>query len=764
MSDPFVPSPAAQREGTTGDRDGDGPTGRIAGIGGGLVGFLVFVEFTSGVLQGYYIPLLTDIARHLGIHDADVNWLEAAQLMLSAIAVPILAKLGDLLRPPPDAAGLGRGHRGGHRRAGVRADFPVFLVAWAVQGVYAAWLPLQVALIWYRSRGLADPAAQTRRATGLIVAALQFGAIVGALAGGQVGSAFADQFWLVLLVPGFLVLGVCAVVALRVPESEDREAGTVDVTGAALLSVVLLVITGGLTFVRVNGAGELWPWLVTALGRAARRPVRAVRAGPRRSAGRLPGAPQPVDVAGAAHGGAVRRQRPRRAGAAVDVRPHRSRRVRLRPRAVDEPWCRSSSAATSSRCCSARASSPGSRQRTTPRTTLIGAATLAGTGYLLLVPFHGSLAQVLACDGRRRARVRRARGGAARRRGRRRSGRADRRGDRPDQHHQGPRAAASRRRPSPSPSPPARRVLVDGSEGTAGSLSGYLTVWIVCGVTALAAAVALVFVPRLAFSDAPDVADLRSVAPATDRPARRPREGARSWPRRPAAPPWRSPPAGWPASGRRRSTPEPGRPRRPGRRRRGRAAGRAGPHPDVSSRDRRGGRRRRLRALPRAAGRALPGDPPRARPGGARRRRPALPLAQRHRRAAAGPDGALRRRPGGRPGLVARPVLRADRGRLRPRPRRHRRQGRPRGGPRGGRVPGRGRVHPRPRRLPLVRQRRGGVRRRRPARRRDAHRARHPALGRPRRGRRRGQRRLPRRPRRRPPSSGWPRRACWTSS
>jgi len=26
-------------------------TGRIAGLGGGLVGYLVFVEFTSGVLQ-----------------------------------------------------------------------------------------------------------------------------------------------------------------------------------------------------------------------------------------------------------------------------------------------------------------------------------------------------------------------------------------------------------------------------------------------------------------------------------------------------------------------------------------------------------------------------------------------------------------------------------------------------------------------------------------------------------------------------------------
>ena len=40
-----------------------------------------------------------------------------------------------------------------------------------------------------------------------------------------------------------------------------------------------------------------------------------------------------------------------------------------------------------------------------------------------------------------------------------------------------------------------------GVEGTAGSLAGYFTVWIVCGVTALVAAVALVFVPKTAFTD-----------------------------------------------------------------------------------------------------------------------------------------------------------------------------------------------------------------------------------------------------------------------
>ena len=62
-----------------------------------VVGFLAFVEFTSGVLQGYYTPMLTDIARHLGIHDADVNWLEGTQLMLSALVVPAFAKLGDMI-------------------------------------------------------------------------------------------------------------------------------------------------------------------------------------------------------------------------------------------------------------------------------------------------------------------------------------------------------------------------------------------------------------------------------------------------------------------------------------------------------------------------------------------------------------------------------------------------------------------------------------------------------------------------------------------
>ncbi|WP_344341367.1 MFS transporter, partial [Streptomyces rhizosphaericus] len=61
-----------------------------------VVGFLVCVEVASGVLQGFYTPIFADLADHLAITDADVNWFEAAQLVLSALAVPLLSRLGDL--------------------------------------------------------------------------------------------------------------------------------------------------------------------------------------------------------------------------------------------------------------------------------------------------------------------------------------------------------------------------------------------------------------------------------------------------------------------------------------------------------------------------------------------------------------------------------------------------------------------------------------------------------------------------------------------
>jgi len=476
-----------------------GPGRPVRGLAGGIVGYLVFVEFTSGVLQGYYTPLLSDLARHLSISDADVNWLEAAQLMLSAIVVPVLAKLGDL-------------H--GHRRmlllaAGVTAlasigvafapSFPVFLVAWAVQGCYVVWLPLQVALIYDRSRDLPDAAAQTRRATGLIVAALQAGAIVGALAGGTLGTALVDHLWIVLLVPAVLVVGVFVLVLTRVQESAVRLPGTIDPGGAALLALTMLVITGGLTFVRLNGASTAWPWLLVAAGvllvvpfarYELRRPDPLVDLRVLRSP-----AMWPVLLTAGLFGVSV-----------LGAQGPLSTYARTDPQVYG--YGLGLTAATVSLVIGTYVVSllVGALQlsrvsrRTTPRTALIGAAALVGVGYLLLVPFHGSLVQVLLCmtvaglgSGALVAALPAAAAAAAP------TGRtAVATGLTNTTKVMGGTFASCVFALVLAAGTP---TLAGGQEGTAGSLSGYLATWAICGVTALVAAVALVFVPRLAFSD-----------------------------------------------------------------------------------------------------------------------------------------------------------------------------------------------------------------------------------------------------------------------
>src|SRR6478736_4677200 len=130
--------------------------GRHPGVVPGLatiVGFLVCVEIASGILQGFYTPIFSDIADHLSIRDASVNWFEAAQLVVSALVVPVLAKLGDLV---------------GHRKVlllstavtavaswavAFAPTFATFLIAWAIQGFYVVWLPLEVSIIHRRTAG-----------------------------------------------------------------------------------------------------------------------------------------------------------------------------------------------------------------------------------------------------------------------------------------------------------------------------------------------------------------------------------------------------------------------------------------------------------------------------------------------------------------------------------------------------------------------------------------------------------------------------------
>jgi len=463
----------------------------------GVVGFLAFVEFTSGVLQGWYTPMLTDIARHLGIHDADVNWLEGTQLMLSALVVPALAKLGDMV---------------GHKRILLVStaltaiaslalpftdSFALFLIAWALQGFYVVWLPLEIALIWSRARRMQGRSAITARAAGLLVAALELGAISGALAGGALVDAL--PLWIVLLIPGLLVVVCFFVILFGVTESPDPTGGRLDYVGLVLISFALIAFTGGLSFLRITGVGDALPWILLAIGLLLvwpfvlwelRHPDPLIDVRMFRSP-----ALGPVFLTAGLFGVSV-------LGAQAPL----STFARTDPE-VYGYGLGTAGFATSLiigiyliAMIAGALLFPVIARALTPRITLIGAALLVGIGFLLFLPFHTTYAQVVTNmvvvglgSGALVAAL--------------------------------PAAAASG---APATQTSVATGLTNSvktvggaiascifgvalfhgatgsgiaAEGTAGSFTGYLTVWIVCGVTALVAAAMLLFVPRLAFTD-----------------------------------------------------------------------------------------------------------------------------------------------------------------------------------------------------------------------------------------------------------------------
>ncbi|MCK6081449.1 MFS transporter [Microbacterium sp. EYE_5] len=227
------------------------------GITAGLIGWFIVVEIVSGILQGFYVPLFSDIVIELGIRDADVNWFEAGQLLLCAIVVPILAKLGDMF---------------GHKRILLVAavltalaswglafadSFWTFLLFWSLQGFYVVWLPLEIALIFERGRQQNRGVSLTRRAAGLLVVGLEAGAIIGALAAGRVYAATGGDLTLTLMVPAVCVTLVAVIIWIFVPESTPSGVRSLDTRGVILLAWGLLLITGALAWMRLIGELQL---------------------------------------------------------------------------------------------------------------------------------------------------------------------------------------------------------------------------------------------------------------------------------------------------------------------------------------------------------------------------------------------------------------------------------------------------------------------------------------------------------------------------
>ena len=441
-----------------------------------LVGFLFLVELTSGILQGYYVPLISDLVVHLGIKDADFNWFEAAQLLLSALVVPVLAKLGDMF---------------GHKRILLISTVLTAGASWwlAFAGDFttlphrlgAAGLLRGVAAARGRAdlrprpphrapaprRPAAPPASsssRSRRARSSAPCRVERG----------VRRARRERHAHPVRPGDRRHAGV-----LRDPVRRARvRAGARPQARPGRLRrssrIGLLLITSGLTFLRINGPQHLVGVGVHRRRRAGVHPVRAVREAAARPGDR---------PAGAARSRTCGRCSSPRASSASAVL---GAQAPLSTFAGTDPRCVGYGLGLTTGMRSiligvylismivGAVLFPLLSKRTSPRVALIVAAFFVAAGYLLFLPFHDDDAAGAHQHGHRRHRLGRAGRGAARPRPRR-PRRAGRPASRPGSPT--PRRPSAARSPRPS-SASCSRPASSRPPGTAASLTGYMTVWI----------------------------------------------------------------------------------------------------------------------------------------------------------------------------------------------------------------------------------------------------------------------------------------------
>jgi MFS family permease len=213
---------------------------------GSMVGFLVVMEFCSGMAQSWYAPLLGEIGAKFGATPAELGWVTTVILLCTVVFVPTLAKLGDkyghrkLLAVAASLLALGS------IVVAIAPTFELFLIGRGMQAAVGVFLPLEFAIV----RSKAGNASG--KAIGLLIGALTAGASIGLLLSGYLGTLLPLE--VVLWAPAIIITLCVPVVMFLVPETTVRVAGRLDWLGVALLG-------GGMgAFLTGLGNASSWGW------------------------------------------------------------------------------------------------------------------------------------------------------------------------------------------------------------------------------------------------------------------------------------------------------------------------------------------------------------------------------------------------------------------------------------------------------------------------------------------------------------------------
>ncbi|WP_034509042.1 MFS transporter [Blastococcus sp. URHD0036] len=185
--------------------------------------------------QGLVAPVLSTLQRELGTTQADIAWVLTANFLATAVATPILGRLGDMVgkkRIFVLALGL---VALGSLLAALATALPLMIAARLLQGCGGGVLPLAFGMIRDEF-----PSHRVPGAVGTISSLMAVGSALGVVLAGPIVDTlgYHGLFW----VP--LVLVVIAAVAAHfvIPESRSRPGGTLNPLAAVLLSAWLVCL------------------------------------------------------------------------------------------------------------------------------------------------------------------------------------------------------------------------------------------------------------------------------------------------------------------------------------------------------------------------------------------------------------------------------------------------------------------------------------------------------------------------------------------
>ncbi|MGV9297402.1 MFS transporter [Amycolatopsis sp. NPDC003676] len=217
----------------------------------GTVAALAFAVAVGTLQMTVVVPLLPQLQLKLGVPLSSVSWALTAGLLAGAVAIPLVAQLGDLYGRRTMSLVVLALLVGGSVLAAVADSLPLLVVGRILQGAAAPLLPLAIGQV-----RTVLPARSLPTAIGVLSATIGAGSGGGMILAGLAGGDHQLVFWVLA------ALGVVAFVLVAAVK-EDRTAavrsGSPDLLGAVLVSGWLICLLLAIS------KGSEWGWATVGL-------------------------------------------------------------------------------------------------------------------------------------------------------------------------------------------------------------------------------------------------------------------------------------------------------------------------------------------------------------------------------------------------------------------------------------------------------------------------------------------------------------------